>query len=170
MFLSKHPSLLFQHVKYCSPSRSKRSSTCVTLRSIEVLKAFPPSLFYPSHIFHSEHTLPNPTPTYSNMSNTNTNEPSKVNANINSAIGSVKETVGNVAGSTDLEASGASQKREADAEYKAAQAEGYVEGAKDRIGGKVDNVVGAVTGDSQKELSGKARHETGQVQQEINKP
>ncbi|KAH8922337.1 hypothetical protein BT69DRAFT_1243255 [Atractiella rhizophila] len=103
------------------------------------------------------------------MSNFNSNEPSKVNANYNSTVGSIKETVGNLTGLGGLESSGASQRRDGDAEYKAAQAQGYAEGTKDRVGGKVDNVVGAVTGDKSQEMSGQARHDKGETQQEINK-
>ncbi|KAH8922342.1 hypothetical protein BT69DRAFT_1350957 [Atractiella rhizophila] len=99
----------------------------------------------------------------------NTNEPSKINANYNSIVGGAKETIGNLTGYKDLEQSGAQQKRDGDAEYKAAQAQGYAEGTKDRVGGKIDNVVGAVTGDKSQEMSGSARHDKGEAQQEVNK-
>jgi uncharacterized protein YjbJ (UPF0337 family) len=54
-------------------------------------------------------------------------------------------------------------------EYKAAQAEGYVEGTADRIGGKKDNVIGALTGDKFQQAQGNMKHDKGQAQQEINK-
>jgi len=98
----------------------------------------------------------------------NTNEPSKVTGNYNSIAGGIKETVGSYTGYTDLEQSGAQQKRDGDAEYQAAQAQGYAEGTVDRASGKVDHVVGAVTGDKQQEMSGSARHDKGQAQQDIN--
>lgn len=52
-------------------------------------------------------------------------------------MGGIKETIGNIIGSTDTAVSGKEQKASGDAEYKAAQAQGYAEGTKDRVGGKV---------------------------------
>lgn len=81
---------------------------------------------------------------------------------------------------------GTEQKAEGDAEYQVAQAEAYVEGAADRVTGKVssvedvgrglgadlrvqyDQVVGAIAGDSAQELSGKAKGEKGAVAQEVS--
>lgn len=96
------------------------------------------------------------------------NEPSKTSGNFNSIVGGLKEQVGAAVGHQGLESSGAEQKAKGDAEYKAAQVEGYVEGTKDRVGGKVDNIVGAVTGDKSKQLDGQARNEKGNAQQELN--
>ena len=45
-----------------------------------------------------------------------------------------------------------------EAEYKAAQAKGYAEGTKDRISGKMDSVVGAVTGDKEQQASGRSTY------------
>jgi uncharacterized protein YjbJ (UPF0337 family) len=88
-----------------------------------------------------------------------------------SVLGGLKETVGNLTGMTGVEKSGANQKAEGDVsrcsafplsirlrpiliqvEYKAAQAQGYAEGTKDKVGGKIDNVVGAVTGDKEQQV------------------
>ncbi|KAF7289311.1 hypothetical protein MIND_01393000 [Mycena indigotica] len=57
-----------------------------------------------------------------------------------------------------------------EAEYKAAQAHEYVEGATDRMHGKGEAVWGAMTGDKTQQAKGNLRHDKGEAQQEINKP
>ncbi|KAH8917315.1 hypothetical protein BT69DRAFT_1248954 [Atractiella rhizophila] len=100
--------------------------------------------------------------------NNSSNNPSKSNANWNSTVGSAKETFGNMTGASSWEQSGAEQRSRGDAEYKAAQAKGWTEGVGDRIGGKKDNVVGAVTGDKSQEMTGRAQHDKGKAEQHIN--
>lgn len=62
--------------------------------------------------------------------------------------------IGNATGLESWQTSGRDEHAQGEAEYKAAQAKGYAEGAVDRLGGKKDAVVGAVTGDRQQEVSG----------------
>ncbi|KAI5481115.1 hypothetical protein MNV49_005550 [Pseudohyphozyma bogoriensis] len=93
--------------------------------------------------------------------------PSKLNAQVNTTVGGVRETVGEQMGWQDTQKAGMEQKAMGDAEYKDAQARGYVQGTKDRVEGKIDNVIGAVTGDSEQQLSGKARTEKGATQQQV---
>ena len=57
-------------------------------------------------------------------------------------------------GSESWQQSGRDEHAQGEAEYKAAQAKGYAEGTMDRLGGKKDAVVGAVTGDREQEVSG----------------
>jgi uncharacterized protein YjbJ (UPF0337 family) len=73
---------------------------------------------------------------------------------MHSAKGSVLETIGDMTGNKSWKESGKQEQATGEAEAKAAQAKGYAEGTVDRIGGKKDAVVGAVTGDGQQEASG----------------
>ncbi|GAA5874404.1 hypothetical protein JCM8547_005389 [Rhodosporidiobolus lusitaniae] len=97
-------------------------------------------------------------------------EPSKVLGNVNSVVGSAKAAVGDATGIASLSQSGNEQRAMGQAEYKAAQVQGYAEGTADRLGGKFDRVVGAVTGDKEQEAKGLAQEQKGKAQQEINKP
>ena len=96
--------------------------------------------------------------------------------------------IGNATGLESWQQSGREEHAQGEAEYKAAQAKGYAEGTIDRMGGKKDAVVGALTGDRQQEASGKSsgsrdheraadevvagniRHDKGEAQQNINDP
>ncbi|TRM70114.1 hypothetical protein BD626DRAFT_476325 [Schizophyllum amplum] len=75
-------------------------------------------------------------------------------ANYHSLKGQAVETVGNLTGAETWQRGGREERVQGDAEYDAARAQGYVEGAADRIGGKKDNIVGAVTGDKNKQFGG----------------
>ncbi|KAH6906747.1 hypothetical protein BKA70DRAFT_1150929 [Coprinopsis sp. MPI-PUGE-AT-0042] len=97
-------------------------------------------------------------------------EPSKLTGQFHSTKGNVVEAIGNVTGATTWQQSGKEEHAAGEAEYKAAQAKGYVEGTMDRVGGKKDSIVGAVTGDRSQETAGNLRQDKGEAQQEINKP
>jgi len=68
--------------------------------------------------------------------------------------GTATETVGDVTGAKSWSESGRQEHASGEAEYKAAQAEGYAEGLSDNVRGKKDTIVGAVTGDREQEASG----------------
>ncbi len=92
-----------------------------------------------------------------------------------------------MAGKQEWADSGKQEHAAGEAEYKAAQAKGYAEGTVDRLSGKKDTVVGAVTGDRQQETSGQSlilcsmgivnrdmdvgnmQHDKGLAQQDLNR-
>ncbi|TRM63474.1 hypothetical protein BD626DRAFT_494462 [Schizophyllum amplum] len=96
-------------------------------------------------------------------------DPSKTTGQYHSTKGNVVEAIGNATGLDSWQTSGKQEHAEGEGEYNAARAKGYAEGTGDRISGKKDNIVGAVTGDNSQQAQGQARHDKGEAQQEINK-
>ncbi|CCM02515.1 uncharacterized protein FIBRA_04617 [Fibroporia radiculosa] len=99
---------------------------------------------------------------------TNTGEPNKTTGQYHSVKGTAVETMGNFMGSESWQQSGKDEHNQGEAEYKAAQAKGYAEGTMDRLGGKKDAVVGAVSGDRSQETTGNLRQDKGETQQNMN--
>lgn len=84
-------------------------------------------------------------------------EPSQYSGQYHSVKGTLVETVGNVTGLQSWTQSGRQEHDSGEAEVTAARAQNYVEGVSDRVEGKKDSIVGAVTGDKQQQFSGELR-------------
>ncbi|KXN83054.1 hypothetical protein AN958_01876 [Leucoagaricus sp. SymC.cos] len=97
-------------------------------------------------------------------------EPNKISGQYHSVKGTLVETVGDLTGSTSWKQSRRDEHATGEAEYNVAQAKAYAEGVIDRVVGRKDAIVGAVTGDRPQELQGNARYDKGQAQQEMNEP
>ncbi|KAI9293982.1 DNA binding protein [Neoconidiobolus thromboides FSU 785] len=91
-------------------------------------------------------------------------EPSKINATKDTTIGTIKENVGWALGNEQMQAEGKAQHAKGDAEYKAAQAQGYAEGSKDSMKGSVKDTVGSAIGNEQMQAEGKADKLKGDAQ------
>ncbi|KAJ7183215.1 hypothetical protein C8R46DRAFT_1066282 [Mycena filopes] len=96
--------------------------------------------------------------------------PDKTTGQFHSTKGTVVETIGNVTGLQSWQTSGKEEHAAGEAEYKAAQAQGYVEGTGDRLEGKKDSIVGSLTGDKSQQAQGNLQNDKGHAKQEINKP
>ena len=68
--------------------------------------------------------------------------------------GTAVESLGTATGWQDWVQSGKEEHARGEGEYRAAQAQGYAEGTRDRVGGRKDAVVGAVSGDREQEAAG----------------
>ncbi|ORY01629.1 putative cruciform DNA binding protein [Basidiobolus meristosporus CBS 931.73] len=92
----------------------------------------------------------------------------KINANLKSASGAVKENVGSAFGNEQMQAEGKATRTEGNAEYKKAQAEGYAQGAGEKLKGNVKDTVGSAIGNEQMQAEGKAGHAKGDARMGAN--
>jgi uncharacterized protein YjbJ (UPF0337 family) len=78
----------------------------------------------------------------------------KISGQFHSMKGTVVETIGDMTGSKSLTESGRQEHNAGEAEHNATRAKGYAEGTLNRVSGKKDAVVGAVSGDREQEAAG----------------
>ena len=110
---------------------------------------------------------------------------SQTTGQYHSVKGNIVEAIGNATGLESWQQSGKEEHAQGEAEQKAAQARDYAEGVSDRVSGKYDAVVGAITGDKSQQISGErhnsslrlvahgtttgnAQHDAGKAQQKAN--
>ena len=99
---------------------------------------------------------------------THTNEPSKVSGNLSAAAGAVKENVGYAVGNHSMEARGAADRAQGNAEVEAAKAKGYTEGVVNNVSGAVKNAAGQVVGNDRMRAEGEAERLKGKAEKEAN--
>ncbi|KAF9162027.1 hypothetical protein BGX21_002018 [Mortierella sp. AD011] len=85
----------------------------------------------------------------------------------NSTMGGAKQTVGEAIGNESLAASGSEQKARAEAAQAAADARTHAEGAAHKIGGKVEQTVGSLTGDQSMQSHGRANEIKGDIEHNV---
>ncbi|KAG0286131.1 hypothetical protein BGZ97_007542 [Linnemannia gamsii] len=85
----------------------------------------------------------------------------------NSYIGGAKQTIGETIGNSNLAASGAQQKAQADAAQKAADAKTHAEGVGHKIQGEVQQNVGSLTGNTSMEARGHANEARSDLERKV---
>ncbi|KAF8194426.1 mismatched base pair and cruciform DNA recognition protein [Mycena galopus ATCC 62051] len=96
-------------------------------------------------------------------------QPSKTAGQYHSVKGTLVEMIGHMTGATSWQTSGRDEHAAGEAEIQAAEAQAYFQGTLDRAQGKVDAVIGAVTGDQARQIDGNMRHDLGKANQEANR-
>ncbi|KAL9710104.1 hypothetical protein Ac2012v2_006400 [Leucoagaricus gongylophorus] len=96
-------------------------------------------------------------------------DPSKTSGQFHASKGGMKETLGNMMGSTTLQQHGQEEHAAGQAEENQAKTQGYVEGLKDRVAGAKDSMLGSMTGDKSKQAQGNLRRDKGETQQDTNR-
>ncbi|KAJ7149188.1 hypothetical protein C8R43DRAFT_504648 [Mycena crocata] len=97
-------------------------------------------------------------------------EPSKTWGQYHSVKGTLVEMIGHMTGAKSWQKSGREEHMAGEEEVEAAQARAYLQGTVDRAQGKIDAVVGAVTGDRERQAEGNLRQDLGKASQAANRP
>ncbi|KAJ3294865.1 hypothetical protein HK104_003206 [Borealophlyctis nickersoniae] len=94
--------------------------------------------------------------------------PSKVSGNMTATAGSIKESVGRMVGSAQMQAEGAAKRTEGNAEIQAAKTQGYTEGAVDSMGGSIKKHAGSAIGNEGMQARGAATEASGEAKKAAN--
>ncbi|ORZ18299.1 hypothetical protein BCR41DRAFT_352163 [Lobosporangium transversale] len=86
---------------------------------------------------------------------------------VNSYVGGAKQAVGEAIGNTNLAASGAEQRSQAEARQAAADAKTHAEGVGHTAQGKMQQTMGAMTGNRSMEAKGHANEAQGDLERKI---
>jgi len=85
----------------------------------------------------------------------------------NQYMGSAKESIGSAIGNSDLAASGAAQRAQAEAAQRLADSKTHAEGAGHTVEGQAQKKVGSLTGDKSMEARGHANETLGDMQRNV---
>ncbi|KAF9540993.1 hypothetical protein EC957_003572 [Mortierella hygrophila] len=91
----------------------------------------------------------------------------RISNTANSYMGGAKQTIGETIGNTNLAASGAQQKAQADAAQKAADAKTNAQGVGHKAQGQVQQNVGSMTGNTSMEARGHANEARGDLERKV---
>ncbi|KAE9397587.1 mismatched base pair and cruciform DNA recognition protein [Gymnopus androsaceus JB14] len=96
------------------------------------------------------------------------NGPDKTSGNFHSVKGTVVDTIGQAINSTEWQKAGKEEHAKGEAETKAAETEGWIQGTVDQVKGYTKNLVGAATDDKSKQVEGNVQKTSGEAQQAAN--
>ncbi|ORZ18290.1 hypothetical protein BCR41DRAFT_352147 [Lobosporangium transversale] len=91
----------------------------------------------------------------------------RVSNTANSYIGGAKQAIGETLGNSNLAASGAHQKSEAEARQAAADAKTHAEGVGHKVEGKAQQTVGSITGNTSQQARGHANEVKGDLERHV---
>ncbi|KAJ3006643.1 hypothetical protein HKX48_009541 [Thoreauomyces humboldtii] len=94
--------------------------------------------------------------------------PSRTQGNVDQAVGTAKSTLGSLVGNRSLEAEGKAQNAHGVYEDEAKKGSNRVEALGEGLAGKVKTVVGAVTGDQEKQARGNAEINKANLKSQLN--
>ncbi|KAJ3054914.1 hypothetical protein HK097_000380 [Rhizophlyctis rosea] len=96
-------------------------------------------------------------------------QPTKTSGHASQIGGAVKQNIGSLLGDRSMQAEGASQRAQGDAEVQAAKAQQFTEGAVDAAGGNIKKHIGAMLGDESMRASGASTQAKGEAQKAANR-
>ncbi|KAL8740288.1 MAG: hypothetical protein Q9184_008512 [Pyrenodesmia sp. 2 TL-2023] len=94
-----------------------------------------------------------------------TDDPNRTEGAYNQTLGSAKETLGNLTGSTSLQKSGAEQNAAGKGQEAQGQLSDLGTGIQERVKGAAGGMVAGVTGDREKEEEMRMRHDDAKTKQ-----